>query len=795
MFRLNLKIALRNLWKNRGYAFVSIAGLAVALTVFILAMLYVNHESGYDTWNKEEQLVYRLNTKNPDQTVALTPGNMAVISRNRVFAVVASTRIMGQWFGDALVATKTKTMYAADVLQADSNFFKVFQYPVLYGSTEKGFSTLKSIVLSKRYSALLFGEGVNSVGESIKLNNAEGYTVGAVIDTERYPAHFKFNMLYRIGGDGADDFYSNNYYTYVKLFDHSDVRQTETALNQVRKEVLQAFIPRMAEDMQQLFKERIARNSIKLQAVKGIHLSSSDVEYEFVGNGVGRYLYVMLLIASLVLIIAVVNFTNLSVSVALKRTKETGVRKVLGAGKIQIGVQFLLETAIQCVFSLILAMVLVELLIPSFNNVVGTSISFNEFKDYLELLVQLLILLLTVICLAGIYPAIVIGNVIPSAVLKGNFSNSHKGQGIRNTLIVVQFAISVLFICGIWVINGQLDFMQHKDLGYNPQQVLAINMIQSDDPHFNLVKNKLSRIPGVKLISRTDHLPGEDMGGNNYGFQGTTYAASFITVDVDYFKTMGMKLIGGRTFEPNNAVDSTRSLVLTETAASHFNMKNPVGSQVKLFGQDFSVIGLVRDFNHYSPAKSYEPIVFQFMQGNPLHYLIVKIDAKSAGSTIGAIEKEWALLEPGYPVKISFMDEMFEKMLESQSRLKKIISLLSVITIGLALMGLFAVASLATQKRNKEISIRKVLGASVLNILTLLNKGFFKMVLIANLIAWPIAYLALSKWLNSFAFRIEMSCWPFIISGALTLLLTLTIVSILSYKAAISNPVNNLKYE
>ncbi|RZL06324.1 MAG: FtsX-like permease family protein, partial [Pedobacter sp.] len=522
-------------------------------------------------------------------------------------AISASTRIMGSWFGDALIKTDKKSIYAADFLQADSNFFKVFQYPVLYGNTER-FQTLKTVVLSRAYSSLLFGKDVNPVGESIEINSVNGYVVAAVIDTDRYPAHLKFNVIERIEGSGSEDFYSNNYYTYVKLVAGAKIKETEILVNQVRRKALEAFMPRMADELKAAFALRIANNSIQLQEVAGLHLNSTQIEYEFANNGVGKYRYMMLLIATLVLIIAIVNFANLSITAALRRAKEIGIRKTMGAGKLQVGLQFLMETTLLCISSLIVALILVELLLPSFNRAIETNVSLNLVTNVAQFPVQLLMVLLTIICLAGIYPVMLVSNIVPSAVLKGNFSNSNKGYIIRNTLVLIQFSISILFICGIWVINTQLTFMQQKDLGYQPEQVVAINTVQIDDQHFNVVKNKLSRIPGVQLVSRTDHLPGEEMGGNNYVYDGRTYSASFLTVDADYFKAMGMKLMKGRPFDANNSLDATSSLVLTETAANYFNIKDPVGKQIKLFGQDFSIIGLVGDFNHYSPARSYEPI-------------------------------------------------------------------------------------------------------------------------------------------------------------------------------------------
>lgn len=797
MFKLNLKIALRNLWKNKSYAFISMAGLAVALTIFILAMLYANYQQSYDTWNKDYKQIYRVNYTSTDgEDVGLSPGNLATISKEKIPVVEAATRIQDYWFGEMLVKAKAKNLYIKDVLLADSNFFKVFEYNAVFGDLNKSLATPQSVVLSKEYSDILFGKNVNPVGETITLDNNTGYLVEAVIDVARYPSHFKFNMIRRFKRSASSDYYSNNYYTYVKLVKGANLDQAKQSFNAVRKEILSAELRKIQVEDKSGFLDFIKNNTLYLQPIKDIHLTASKVEYEFVNNGVGKYMYITLMVAFLVLIIAAINFTNLSVTMATRRAKETSVRKVLGAQKLQLAIQFMLETALQCLFSLIIALALVEILLPAFNTLLGTAMVLENLSDYSQILVQILIALILITLVVGAYPALLISNIVPATVLKGNFSNSNRGYWLRNTLIVIQFIIAVVFISGIWVINSQLTFMQNKDLGYQPQQVLVIMMKQENsDQHFNKIKNTLKQISGINTISRADHIPGEDMGGNSYGANGKTFSGSFISVDVDYFKAMGMKMIEGREYSASNVSDTSNSIILTETAAKTFGIENPVGKSLRFQGTDINIIGLVKDYHHYSPEKSYQPIVFQYIWGNPLRYVIINLDPNQSVAALSQIEQEWTKLEPEFPIKFSFLNTSFEKMLTSQAQLRKLIGLLSAVTITLALMGLFAIAAITTQRRSKEINIRKVLGASLMDILKLLNKGFALLVILANLIAWPIAYLILNSWLNEFAFRIEMPILPFVLSGVITLLLTILIVSMQSFKAASANPVDVLKYE
>ncbi|MCX2574806.1 ABC transporter permease [Pedobacter sandarakinus] len=797
MFKLNLKIALRNLWKNKSYAFISIAGLALALTIFILAMLYANYQRSYDAWNKDYEQIYRVNyTSNDAEDVALSPGNLATISKQNIPTVEAATRIIDYWNGDMLVKTKSKNLYVKDVLFVDSNFFKVFQYPAVYGDVKQSLNKPQSIILSKEYSELLFGENINPVGEIISMDNRDGFLIEAVVDVARYPSHFKFNVIRRFNKSASTEYYSNNYYTYVKFIKNTDLAQAAKNLNAVRKETLMVELSKQTAEEQNGFREFISNNQLYIQPVKDIHLTTTNVEYEFANNGVGKYMYITLVVAFLVLIIAAINFTNLSVTMVTKRAKETSVRKVLGAHKLQLAIQFILETALQCLFSFVLALILVELSLPSFNTLLGTSIVLERFSDYGQILVQISIALVSITLIVGAYPALLISNIVPAVVLKGNFNTSNRGYWVRNALIVMQFTIAVVFISGIWIINSQLNYMQQKDLGYQPQQVVAINMMQNmGEQHFHKIKNALKDISGVHSISRADHIPGEDMGGNSYGANGKSFPSNFISVDVGYFEAMGMKILDGRDYNAANPLDTTKSIILTETAAKTFGIDNPVGKTLRFRGTDVNIVGLVKDFNHYSPEKSYQSIVFQYIKGNPLRYLIVKLDPKQAETALNKIEQEWTKLEPEFPIKYTLLDKSFKNMLTNQSQLRKLIGMLSVVTISLALTGLFAIAAFTTQRRNKEINIRKVLGASIFDILKLLNKGFAVLVLIANLIAWPIAYLILDQWLKEFAFRIDMPIMPYVLSGAITLILTIFIVSLQSLKAASSNPVEALKYE
>lgn len=795
MLKLNLKIALRNLWKNKTYALISITGLAIAIAIFILAMIYADYEKSYDVWNPDYKNVYRVNYKSATENVALSPGNLATVSKEKIAAVVASTRIQDYWGGDLLVNANSKTLYVNNVLFADSNFLKVFQYPLVYGDINKALNKPGTVILSKKTSEIIFGKGVNPLGEVMKFDNTQEFTVDAVIDDSAFPSHFRFNMIRRFRQSTSTDYYSNNYYTYLKLNPQSDLTQTEKSLNLNRQEILNTELSKLPPEEKNEFREFITENILYLQPVEKIHLTKGNIEYEFPNNGIGQYINLMFIVAILVLIIAAVNFANLSITMATNRAKETGIRKVLGAHRIQIGVQFIIETAMQCLLSLIAAMIIAELLMPSFSQMIGQTIHLEKLTDYYQFSGQIFTVLIVLVLTIGLYPALIISNVVPAKVLKGNFANSNSGYWIRNGLIVIQFVIAVLFISGVWVINSQLTYMQEKDLGYKAQQVIAVNIMKDySNEHYREIYNKLKEINGITNMSRADHIPGEDMGGNSYTNQGTAYNSNFITIDTDYFNTMGMKLIDGRSFI-TNSTDTASALILTETAAKTFNLNNPVGKKLKWGNKELTVIGLVKDFNHYSPEKNYQPIVFQFKTGNPMRYLLIKITPQNSARILADIENTWSKAEPGFPIRYTLLDKNFEGLLKKQAQLKQIISFLSTITIILALMGIFAIAAFTTQRRSKEINIRKVLGASIVDILTLLNTGFARLVIIANVIALPISYFVLKSWLGEFAFRIDLPVLPFVLSIVITLVLTILVVSLQSFKAANGNPVEGLKNE
>lgn len=796
MFKLNLKIALRNLWKNKAYTFISVSGLAMSLAIFILAMLYANYERSYDHWNNGYQDIYRVNYKSGSEDVAFSPGNMATVSKDRIAAVQASTRIQDYWAGDMLVKGNSKSLYVNDILFADSNFLKVFQYPMLYGNPQKALLQPRSLILSKQTSEEIFGKGVNPVGEVLKMNDHADCTVDGVIDEAAFPSHFRFKIVYRFKTSASTDYYTNNYYTYLKLNPGTDLAHTTKLLNNNRKEILNAELAKLPAEEKNGFGEFISSNILYLQPLADIHLSSTGVEYELAGNGIGKYVYLMLIVATLVLTIAAVNFMNLSITMATNRARETGIRKVMGAYRIQIAIQFIMETAMHCIISLIAALILVELFLPSFNQLIGQTIQLNGFTGFYEFSGQILSVLLLLILLVGLYPAVVISNVVPARVLKGNYANSNSGYLIRNGLIVLQFSIAVLFISGIWVVNSQLNYMQKKDLGYKADQVIAINLMQDySDQHYREVAHRLREIPGITSISRTDHIPGEDMGGNSYGNNGVSYSSNFMSVDAGYLSLMGMTLLEGRDFSADIPSDTLNALILTETAAKTFHLTNPVGKMLRFQNMDVKVIGLIKDFNHYSPEKAIQPIVFQYMKGNPLRYVLVKIDPAQSTVILREIEKAWQKLEPAFPVRYTLLDKNFEGLLKKQAQLRQLIGILSGVTVVLALMGIFAISAFATQRRSKEISIRKVLGASIVDILTLLNKGFARLVILANLIALPFAWFILQNWLSDFAFRIDMPVLPFVLAMVITLLLTVLIVSLQSFKEATANPAEVLKSE
>ena len=801
MLKNYFKVAFRNLNRNRVYAFINILGLALGLTVSILVFMFVKDETSYDKhWSGSER-IYRTGIKadmmGQKMDAPVSPSPMAQALRTEFNDVEAATRI-NTVRQEILMRQEQTKVYIQKGVYVDSTFFSVFDYEFVHGDPKTALNEPNAIVLTEETASKLFGDK-NAMGGVVNYDNRRDYIVKGIVKEPRGHAHFSFDM-FMAENDIRNIWISNNFFTYVKLKENSDFAsfQAEMKENFVKKiePNVEAFLK---VTMEEFFK---SGNSYEyqLQPLESIHLYSHK-DWEIQQNGNILYVYVFIGIALLVILIAGINFMNLSTARSGKRAKEVGVRKVSGASRNMLIFQFLTESVIQSFLALFLAFILVELFIPGFNNVMDTNL--NLFNDYLVQTVGFS--LLVTICyglFAGSYPAFFLSGFKPVSVLKGDLTKTKGGALLRKSLVVTQFAASIILIIGMIIIFQQISYLHNKDIGFKGDQVLIVP-IQTDQmtQNFRSYKDIFLKNSSVQSVSRASYFPGDTPNQNMFVLEGTEEQLPLwnMEVDFDFFKTLDIELSEGRLFDIEKDNDSIPSFILNETAIRNLNLENVVGKRMGTYiNQEGdmrygNIIGVVKDFHIEGFNHPIRPMILSV--SHHVWFTAFKISPENMNETIAFIEAEWNKLEPSHPFRYTFLDEKFGSMFKQQENFGSMFLYLTILAIIISSMGLYGLASYTAEQRTKEIGVRKVLGASVGQIMNMLNKDFIKLVLIANIFAWPITFLLAKNWLSNFSYQIDMPILPFVIATLIALVIALLTVSTQSYIAANSDPVDALKYE
>jgi len=801
MFKNYLKVAFRSLNKNRVYAFINILGLALGLTVTILVFMFVKDETSYEKhWSGYER-VYRTGIKadmmGQKMDAPISPSPMANTLRTEFANVETATRIKAG--GQEILMRREQTkVYIQNIASADSTFFKVFDYEFIHGDPNTALNEDNALVLTEGSARKLFGDK-NAMGEIVNYDNRRDLIVKGVVKEPQGQAHFQFDM-FTADNNIENIWMSNNFYTYVKLKEGVDVADFEV-------EMKANFLKKIEPDVERFLKITVEEflkqgNSFdyQLQPLQEIHLHSHK-DWEIRQNGNIMYIYVFIGIALLVILIAGINFMNLSTARSGKRAKEVGVRKVTGASRKMLIVQFLIESIIQSFIALFLAFILVELFLPGFNNVMETNLTL--FNDHINqtLLFSLLITLLYGL-FAGSYPAFFLSAFQPIAVLKGDLTKTKGGASLRKGLVIMQFTASTILIIGMIIIFQQISYMQNKDIGFKGDQVIIVP-IQSDQmtENFRNYNDIFLKNSNVLSVSRASFFPGDTPNQTMFKLEGSIEQLPLwnMNVDYDFLKTLDIKLMEGRIFDREKDSDSIPSFILNETAVKNLNIENAVGRRMEtLINQQGdtrygTIVGIVKDFHIEGFNQPIRPMVLSV--SNNVWFASFKIAPNDMNRTIAFIEKEWNKLEPSHPFRYTFLDQKFGALLRQQENFGTMFFFLTILAIIISAMGLYGLASYTAEQRTKEIGIRKVLGASVGQIMNMLTKDFMKLVLLSNLFAWPITYLLAKNWLSNFSYQIDMPLLPFIFATLLALIIALITVSYQAYQAANSDPVNALKYE
>jgi putative ABC transport system permease protein len=772
----------------------------------MLISAYLYQELTYDTYPVNAKQLYRVGIHMNDDKVNDFPNVDVAVGlgiKNAFPDVLASTRLSNS--GPVFVKYNEKQFKEEKIALIDSNFLQLFSIPLLEGDVKTALIEPKSIVITKAFEKKYFGNS-SAIGKILSVGNNPVKVTGVidkVPDNSHFHADAFMSMVTFISPLSKQTWSNVGFYTYLLLSKNADVKKLEASFPQL---VAKYVVPETQRDMGVSLAE--AQKTIKtfrffLQPVTDIHLHSAT-KYEFEANGDIHYVYIFGALVFFILLLACINFTNLSTASSTKRSKEIGIRKVLGSEKNMLVSQFLTESVMLTFLALLFAMGFVYLLLPYFNHLAGKQITFGFFLNYKALMLEITLTLMVGL-VAGIYPAFFLSSFQILTVLKGNGSAQTSGRGgLRSSLIVFQFAISTALIISTFIVYQQLHFMQNKKLGYDKNQVLVINDTYTLGNNIDAFKQQL--LSDSRVVNATISA---DVPGNNKGSDGTQVYAKDIAdkgtraeihtnifhVDNNYIPTLGIQLLKGRNFYPSTPGDSA-SVIINEAESRELGWGNsdPLGKIIISSGRhSHIVIGVVKDFNYTSAKQKIVPLMMLPNHSN--RSIMVKIKTADVNALINDVKRQWNTYNAGSAFSYSFLDQQFASLYISEQRTGAIFTSFSVIAVIIASLGLFGLVAFMIRQRVKEIGIRKVLGASSGSITVMISKEFLKLIVIASLISFPVTWYAMNKWLQDFAYRITIQWWVFILAGCIALLVAAITISFQSVKAALANPVKSLKTE
>lgn len=820
MFRNYLKIALRNLLKQKGYSLINIIGLAIGIACCFLIVLYVLDELSYDRHYDNADRIYRVAVKgmvgNQEINQAVSSALMAETLVQEYPEVLHATRL--HYTPNMLVRYEDKVFNESRFLWVDSNFFDVFSIQVLYGDRKTALKDHHTVVMTLETAQKYFDNPADAIGKIVNYEDGTPYRVSGIIQNSPENSHFHYGMLSPLSSwewGGRREFWLNHYmYTYILLGENSEPNQLEAKFPEfIRKYVAPHIQMGLGMSMDE-FKASGGLLEYYLQPLTDIHLHSNiDVELE--PNSDIKYVYIFSLIALFILLIACVNFMNLATARSFSRAKEVGMRKVLGSDRLQLIRQFLLESVLLTFIALLIALVLVVFLLPYFNDIAGKQLAIH-LSDLWFIVPILIGVAIVVGVLAGSYPAFFLASFQPVRVLKG--SGTRRGSRkshLRSALVVFQFTISIALFISTFIVYSQLKYVQEKRLGFNKENVLVVKrgwaigqkpdgtLIEtpSDQTIIDAFKHDLLQNPQIISVAGCGSLPGKEFSSGVFVPEGAPreeqHPMNWAFADYDYADALGLEIVEGRYFSREMASD-TNAVVINEAAGRILGYEKPyVGKRVGFPGNDqffLDIIGVVNDYHYESLHRPIDPLLIG-LQNLYRTYIAVRIYPHEIPQTIAFIEKTWLEYIPYKPFEYFFLDDDYGALYKAEQRTGELFGIFSVLAILIACLGLLGLASFTTAQRTKEIGIRKALGASVGNIVIKLSQEFTRWVLIANIIAWPLAWFFMNQWLHDFAYRIHIGLLPFLLAGLTALVIALLTISYQAVKAALSNPVEALRYE
>lgn len=811
MIKSYITAAWRSLLKNKGFTFINVVGLSIGVAACILISVYIIHENSYDRDVANSPNIYRMvnryiNDGRLEDGVHFSANTASTVLDD--FAEVENSgRIMdnGLFYGagsnEIRIEGEQMQHHEDGFSYADQSIIDIMDIKMIYGEASSALHEPNTIVISNTMSEKYFGKS-NPIGKSIYLNgnNDEPFRINGVMEDFASNSHLDYDFLLTLEGvefgEGEQTrWVQNNYFTYLVFRNDANLDGFEEKMS---NSIINTYLVPAYKSAGFVLPENFQENFfIKLQPLTDINLYSKNIVFEASKRNDIKIIWIFGIVALFILIIASINFVNLSTAKSANRAKEVGVRKVVGSSKGHLIGQFLTESILISLISFTLGLLISWTMMPIFRDMSGKELILPFTSS--AFLPTVFVAAILVGILAGLYPSFYLSRFRPVAVLKGKLSSGSKSSSLRSSLVVFQFTISTILIIGTLIVNQQMDFVLNSKIGFEKDQVIQLYGTNMLGDRISTFKDELKNMPGVKNVSISDYLPIENTkrNGNSFVNEGRdnideTIPGQAWVIDEDYLATLGMKLVAGRNFSKERSTDD-RSVIINQTLAKKLLLVEPLGKRISRYGTLYEVIGVVEDFNFNSMKQQVEPLCF--FRGISPSIISIKANTGDIAALLNGIEQKWNMFSPNMAVRYSFMNDSFAKMYDNVSRIRTIFLSFSILAILVACLGLFALSAFMVEQRKKEISIRMVLGASFKSIYSLLSVNFLKLVGVAIIIAIPVGWYVMSLWLEDFAYRISLDWTMFVIAGIIALIIAIFTISYQSISAALIQPLKSLRTE
>ncbi|MCG8309750.1 MAG: ABC transporter permease [Cytophagales bacterium] len=803
MLKNYLLIAFRTMIRQKAYSFINLSGLAIGIAACILILLYVQYELSYETYLRDHERIYRISRSwlNADGRTNLHLGHLAppfspLLKMDYKGIIEESVRLLDY---DPLISANGKKFEEHGFFFADPEFLSVFSWSMIRGDPVQALAEPNAIVLTESTAKKYFGDE-DPLGKTMNYNNTLDLKVTGILEdipenSHLHPTMFAPMVLVEEYYGGREHFMSawgsNNFSTFVKLYPDADAEEFEKSLAGFIDNHFDVPETGRASDY----------NKLQIMNIADIHLHS-HLDSEIEQNGDIAYVSLFAFISGFILVIACINYVNLATARSSKRAREVGIRKVMGAYRRRLFGQFLSESMLFAALALIIACFIAVLLLPWFNDFSQRQLEFNLLENQFLLYLLLAITIVTGF-IAGIYPAIFLSAFQPATVLKGVGINAGKGM-MRSALVVFQFFISIVMLIGVGVVYDQLNYLKSKDLGFKGRHTMVLPTSEEIHSKYEAIKNQLLQQSGIKSVAYSSRIPSgrllDSQGGQvevDGGIRNLDFRLADVHTDFDFLNTMEIPLIAGRNFDVKRASDSTEAFIINESAVKAVGWKSndaAIGKKISYGGRNGHIIGVVKDFHFESLKQEIAPIIFM-ITNERYGSVVLKLDDKYKDETVKYLREQWSYLRPGYPFSYYFVDARFNELYAEEEQIAELVSYFSIIAVIIGVLGLFGLSSFTTEQRFKEIGIRKVMGASVPQILLLLSRNFTMLVVIGFLFAIPVAWFGMDKWLDTFAYHGNISVLSILLAGTLAVLIAWLTVGLQTVKAAKTNPVHALRHE